>query len=207
MKIIGLFFYPDDMNIAIFGGTFNPVHNVHCRIVQQFMQEYAPAQVHVVPCALSPFKQDHYKVADEHRVAMLALAFQDPRIMIDDRELRRGGISYTIDTIREIHTEYPQDGLYLIIGGDQAKRFGEWKEYQAIAELCTIVVAERPDYGGAEHLSMLFGMNAPYVTLAHELSDYSSTEIRQNIGENKDISGIVPAAVYSYIVHHNLYRQ
>lgn len=206
MKIIGLFFYPDDMNIAIFGGTFNPVHIVHCRIVQQFMKEYAPAKVHIVPCACSPFKQDSYKVTDEHRLAMLHLAFNDPLIIIDDRELQRGGISYSIDTVREIHAEYPHDSLYLIIGGDQAKHFGQWKDYKTIAQLCTILVAERPNYGGAENLSLLFGMNARHTTLAHELSDYSSTEIRHDIGENRDISGIVPTAVYSYIAQHNLYQ-
>lgn len=207
MKIIGLFFYHDDMNIAIFGGTFNPVHIVHCRIVRHFMKEYAPAKVHIVPCARSPFKQDQQKIADAHRLAMLHLAFNNPNIIIDDRELRRGGISYSIDTVREIHAEYPHDSLFLIIGGDQAKHFGQWKEYQTIAQLSTILVAERPNYGGAEHLSMLFGTHTYHRILTDELSDHSSSEIRHHRAENIDISDTVPAAVYSYIVQHNLYQQ
>lgn len=193
------------MNIAIFGGTFNPLHAAHVSIVQQFIQEFAPALVYVIPCALSPFKQKDLYVADHHRLAMLQLAFSDPHIIVDDRELRRGGISYTIDTLRELRQEHPNHPLYLIIGGDQALHFSQWKDYMMIAQLCTILVAERPHYGGKEHIINILGPHTHVKALPIELSSISSTDIRQDIWHGNDISADIPAAVYSYIKKHNLY--
>jgi len=193
------------MNIAIFGGTFNPPHAAHTAIVQQFIQEFSSPLVYVIPCALSPFKQKDLYVADHHRLAMLHLAFSDSRIIVDDRELRRGGISYTIDTVRELSQENSGHPLYLIIGGDQAQRFDQWKDFTELAQLCTILVAERPHYGGKEHIVNILGPDARVRSLSLELSSLSSTDIREDISHAIELSAEIPAAVYSYIKNHNLY--
>lgn len=196
------------MNIGIFGGSFNPIHTMHCHIVETFLQQYAPATLHIIPCSLSPFKSNKIPTDDKHRLAMLNLVSQTiPDTIIDDREIRRGGISYTIETIRELKTQYPNDNLYLIIGGDQAKRFSEWKNYKKIVNEARILIAERYGYGGFESIRQLFAeQNDCIIRLKVEISDVSSSMIRNRLKNNESIVGLVPDGVEDYIHEHSLYK-
>lgn len=194
------------MNIGIFGGTFNPLHNVHCHIIEKFLEQYAPAIVHIIPCSLSPFKSKELLIDDKHRLEMLTLVFRSPDIVIDDREIRRGGISYTIETIKELKGIYPDDTLYLIIGGDQAKRFSEWKDYSQIVHFAEILIAERYGFGGFELIKQLFPESNSIKSLSVEVSDLSSSMIRNRVQHNETIDAFVPKQIADYIQEHSLYK-
>lgn len=195
------------MNIGIFGGSFNPPHTMHCHIMESFLQQYAPARLYIIPCARSPFKSKELLIDDKHRLKMLNLVFQAPDTVIDDREIRRGGISYTIETIKELKNMYPNDTLYLIIGGDQAKRFSEWKDYSDIANNARIIIAERQGFGGFESIKQLLPGRGDYLkSLNVDVSDISSSMIRNRIWNNESIRGFVSTGVEDYIREHSLYK-
>lgn len=194
------------MNRGIFGGTFNPLHNKHCEIIEAFLSNYSDSVLHIIPCSLSPFKTNEHGIEDIHRLMMLRQTFAGRNnIIIDDREIRKGGVSYSIDTVNELRLSYPHDKLFLIIGGDQAKRFGEWKDYKLISESVTILVAERPSYGGVEALTALLKNNRVR-QLTTTTSDLSSTYIRDCIVQGTPISNYVPIQVSRYITDNNLYK-
>lgn len=198
------------MSIAVFGGSFDPVHNGHVRLAENVLNKGISAdRVIIVPAYVSPFKQDGKRYADGfHRLNMCRAAFAHiSNAEVSDYELHCEGISYTVSTLRHFHSIFPDEKLYFIVGSDSLRTLPTWKNFPEIMRLCTIAAAARSE---EDRLNIRkFAEDVlPYgevVTVDCEPFEISSTEIRRLIGEGKDFSPYVPGAVAKYIRDNRLY--
>lgn len=201
------------MRIGIFGGTFSPVHNGHLSAAQAFMQRMWLDVLYIIPTALPPHKQLHGDATAADRLEMLRLAFDGMEgVLISDMEIRRGGRSYTVDTLRELHEGLaPDDRLFFLMGTDMLLTFDQWREPNEICRLCWPVYIRREsdaalDASIVERISRyreLYGkticrIDAPAV-------DVSSTAIREAVAAGRPIDEMVPPTVADYIQNHKLY--
>lgn len=134
--------------IGIFGGSFNPPHLGHINSVVTVAEQLKLKKVFLVPSSQSPGKEPITIPAPQDRVEMLQAAFQDEKklVQIDRQELERGGVSYTVDTLKQYVKEYDAEQLYLIVGADAFEVFDNWKDYQTILKLANLVVTTRPGH-------------------------------------------------------------
>ena len=136
--------------IAIFGGSFNPIHNGHLLVAQAVFEAFGFDQLLLVPCQVSPFKQgqDVAVVADaSQRLDMLRLAVgSDPRFDICDIEAKKQGVSYTIDTVRQLMMLYPDTRFSLVMGMDSLLDLYRWRQANELVSLCDIVTVLRPGW-------------------------------------------------------------
>ncbi len=131
---------------------------------------------------------------------MLRLAARGHEMLVvDDREMQRGGLSYTVDTLREIRTEFPADRLCLLLGADAALELPHWRDAAQIGRLAQIVVLTRPGAPPPSHPLIDRVVEVPPV-------DVSATEVRNRVARGEPIRGLVPDAVGEYIASHGLYR-
>lgn len=200
--------------IGLFGGAFDPPHNAHFELVRTALSQLNLDTLHVLPTGDAWHKTRTLSPAAD-RLAMTRLAFaQCPAVQVDDRELRRDGPTYTIDTLRELAQAFINPALFLIIGGDQAASLPRWHDWQAVISVATICVAERE---GGTRASGSFDIKNPppelldarFKHLTMPLRPISSTDIRtrvaQGAGEH-ELSTLVAPAVARYIATHHLYR-
>jgi nicotinate-nucleotide adenylyltransferase len=186
----------------MFGGAFDPPHRAHRALAQAAVQQLQLDELRVFPTGQA-WHKDRRLTSAQHRLAMARLAFRDvPKVVVDDRELQRSGPTYTIDTLREMRAEHPGAELFLVMGDDQAAAFASWREWQAIAALATLCVAQRPQAAQPAAL--------PSQVRVHRLSlpamDESATDIRARLTSGQDITHLVPPGVASYIDQHHLYQ-
>jgi len=188
------------MKIGILGGTFNPIHLGHLILAEEIRQKIGLSKVMFVPASLPPHKEDGEIITAYHRLKMLRLAIKDnPYFSVSNIEIRRGGRSYTIDTLRDLKRIYPKDELYFIIGSDLFRYLNEWKDLKEIFVLVRFVVATRPGYP-LENLP-------DYMTkIDIRAVDISAFEIRQCIKGNRSFRYLVPEAVWKYILRNRLYK-
>ena len=200
--------------IAIFGGSFNPIHNGHLLVAQAVFEAFGFDQLLLVPCQISPFKQgqDGTVVADaSQRLDMLRLAVgSDSRFDICDIEAKRQGVSYTIDTVRELMTLHPNTRFSLVMGMDSLLDLYLWRQANELVSLCDIVTVQRPGCDevpspSALHFPLEVAEKIVKNVLRGRLCDISSTEIRQRIAEGRSIRYLVPLAVEDYILQNKLW--
>jgi len=185
--------------IGFFGGSFDPIHLGHLIVARSAAEQLRLDAVRFVPARIQPFKTDRQMATPDHRLAMLELALADqPGFVVDDREIRREGTSYTIDTLRELSAELPQDQLCLLVGADAARELPDWREARLIPELARIVVLTRP--GVEVRLGEL-----PADVIEVPAVDISATEVRRRVRSGEPIQELVPPAVADYIESHGLY--
>ena len=195
------------MRLGIFGGSFDPVHYGHLLLAEAAREEARLDEVWFVPVAISPHKvsaQAEEPAAGEHRAAMLELAVAwDPRLVVDRLELQRGGVSYTVETMRLLREKEPDTEWFLIVGGDIVPELPQWKSAEELPELARVVVITRGNADGAGRL--------PYPgrsTLVRVPDlEVSSTAIRERVAAGRSIRYWVPPAVEAYIREHGLYRE
>jgi nicotinate-nucleotide adenylyltransferase len=133
--------------IGILGGTFDPVHYGHLKPAQEIFQRLRLDELRIVPC-YRPVHRDPPIASPEQRLHMLQLALREfPRFTLDERELRRGGDSYTVDTLDELRQEFPQAVLCLLLGLDALEGFKEWRRWRQILKLAHLLICARPGYG------------------------------------------------------------
>ncbi len=186
--------------IGIFGGSFDPIHLGHLVVAEKAREQLELDQVRFVLAARQPFKAEGHEADARHRAEMVRLAIADnPRFVLDLREIDRGGVSYTIDTLREFKAEYPSDQLFLILGADAARDLGKWREAAMLPRLATVVVVTRPGVAPPVEGGISLVVSAPGV-------DISATEIREAVRQGRSIRYLVPRAVEEYIATHGLYR-
>jgi len=191
------------MKIGIFGGTFNPPHLGHLIVAEHVRIEYSLDRVMFMPASIPPHKLREQLVSSEHRAAMLRLAIQDnPNFDISQTELERGGISFTIDTLRELTKTHSEDHLFLLIGMDNLLEFHTWKSPHEILDVATVVVMTRPGFTTTEN--PLLKNEVLKICIVPEIA-ISSREIRKRIKEGKSIHYLVPDTVREYIRKHQLY--
>ena len=194
--------------IAIYGGSFDPPHKGHKLLAENLASVCGAEKVIIIPTALSPFKNSSSATAED-RLDMCKLFFKEDLFQISDIEIKRGGKSYTVDTLTQIKEENPDAELFLFMGDDMLLSFDKWYCYQEILRLATIVCACR-----TENLEELQNMKSfvKNVLKAEERViicesvpfEISSTEIRSSLkdGVNKGLS----EEIYNYIAAKGLYQ-
>ncbi|HOP97287.1 MAG TPA: nicotinate-nucleotide adenylyltransferase [Verrucomicrobiota bacterium] len=189
------------MRIGLFGGSFDPVHLGHLLVAWAAREELGLDRLFFVPAARSPFKPDAAPTAGRERVRLLRLALAGcDWCEIDEQELRREGVSYTIDTVRDYARRFPGAELHYLIGTDHVSRLPEWKEAEELAKLVRFAVIPRPGVAEAE---------LPPLFHARVLSGFplrvSSSEIRARVKAGRPIEFLVPPAVAEAIRNYQLY--
>jgi nicotinate-nucleotide adenylyltransferase len=187
------------VRIGVFGGSFDPVHHGHLIVADEARRALGLTEVRFVPAREQPFKEGRHRAGADDRLAMLRLAIEGvPGFVADPRECRRAGPSYTVDTLRELRSEFPEAALSLLVGADSARDFPKWREAAAIRELATLVVLTRP--GAAAPTNDLGGkmLRVPAV-------DISATLVRDRVRAGESIRFLVPEAVARYIADRRLY--
>ena len=193
--------------LGVFGGAFDPPHEAHRAIAKAAIAQLQLDALWVFPTGQAWHKTRVLSEA-RHRIAMAELAFADlPAARVDLRETLRCGPSYTVDTLRELHTELPQTQLYLVMGQDQARDLSNWREWQAVVGLAIICVAARGDSTGTDTAPMPpAGLERRFSTLHLPSFSISATDIRARVRAAEPVAPLVGDAVARYIVHHHLYQ-
>ncbi len=195
--------------IGIYGGTFNPIHLGHVGVCRQAIKQLHLDQLHVIPTFIPPHKASPDLAAGEDRLKMCELAVQEiPGAVADDYELTRGGISYSIDTMRHMKELYPEDDLYLIMGTDNYLTFTSWREWQVLGKMCVLAVASREvdDKEALYRAARLLAREGVLtIFLNNAVQVMSSTEIRQQLRKGEPCEALLPA-VAEYIKTHDLYK-
>ncbi len=188
------------------GGTFNPPHVAHLIVAHIVREELALDQVVLVPTYRHAFKGES-QASPRDRATMTELAVAgDPCLVADRLEIERGGVSYTVDTLRELRSREPETAWHLILGQDNLPELREWHAVETLPELAEIVVVTREVDGTAEEVldtPLPHGLRwVPVPTL-----EISSTTIRRRIAEGRTIRHWVPPAVEAYIAERGLYGE
>ncbi len=188
------------MRIGLFGGTFDPPHTGHLLAGMDAAERLGLDRLVLLPAARQPLKRDVEQAPAEHRLAMVRLlAEADPSWAVDDREVRAGGLSFTVDSVRAWRDAHPDAALFLLLGTDAAALLPQWREPETIAELAEIVVLVR-------ETGEVPPGPVPVTRLPTRRVDVSATEVRARVRAGKPIRGFVPDAVAAYIAAHGLYR-
>jgi len=197
------------LKTGIFGGSFDPVHNGHINAAKTFLEEMNPDRLLIIPNFLPPHKDAPQLAPAEDRLAMCRIAFAgDPRIEVSDLEIRRGGPSYTSDTLEELSELYPEDEFCLLVGGDMLLSFEDWHNWHRIAERAVLVCVPRTweeESALTAKAGELMSEGAEVRILPTDVCEISSTQIREKVREGEDISYAVPEDVAEYIWEHGLY--
>ncbi len=210
--------------IGVFGGTFSPIHFGHINSILNVKEKMKLNEVRVIPAFQAPGKEVIKKPTPEERLELVKLGLADylDEVSVDADEIQRGGISYSIDTVKALKNQNPDDLLYLIIGLDQFKTFDSWKDFNKIINLVNIVVTSRCGYffplskeefpqGLKEKVDDFDGYTAILKNGGQisfiRLKDYdmSSSDVRKRIRLNQSINKYVPIQVETYINKKKLY--
>lgn len=205
------------MNIGICGGTFDPFHRGHLDPILSVRAELNWERVIYIPAFVQPFKQDRRTESGYHRFAMAALGIEGhDALYLSPRELQRGAVSYTVDTLTELREEHPEATIDWIIGDDNLAALHEWRSIDRITVLANFVVLTRQSaepaapekVPGLTRAAPAERASAGNIVFArNDTVPVSSTEIRMRIREGRSIEDLVPAPVSRYIQHYDLYRK
>lgn len=187
--------------IGIFGGSFNPIHLGHLLVAQAALEEMALTRLFFVPTAQSPFKPESKPASANNRLQWLRLALAGCSwAEVDDQEVQRGGVSYTIETVRDYSRRFVGADLFYLIGADQVAQLPKWKDADELARLATFVVLPRPGQSQTPLPSPFSGRWLAGLPLA-----VSSSQIRSRIKSGLSISHLMPSAVAEAVRNSGLY--
>ena len=200
--------------IAIFGGTFDPIHNGHLAVVKAAYRELHVDEVILMPTKLRYYKKENPGSRLYDRVAMLALAVDPyPYMRISDMELRsRSDRNYTYCTLTRLAKAHPDAELIFILGGDSLAYLGNWREAEKLFLLATFAAAVRDDVDTDRAKELIRGYQerfpkARFRLLHMKPQNISSTEIRERASKRESIANLVPETVERYIVRNRLYTE
>lgn len=184
--------------VGILGGNFNPVHLMHLIIADQVGQLLGLDEVRLMPEYLPPHIDAKKTIAPDHRLAMLELAVADnPRLKVEDIEIKRQGVSYTIETMKLLKVQNPDVDFYFIIGGDMVAYLPKWRQIDELIDLVQFVGVKRPNYS----------QETPYPIIWVDIPqmDLSSSEIRKKNAQGCSVRYFLPDPVLNYILEKGLY--
>lgn len=198
--------------IGLLGGSFDPPHLGHCIMARDALEAAKLDRVLFVPAATPPHKRDRELTPPEHRLAMLRRAIEgNPAFGILENELARGGLSFTVDTVRALVAAQPETDWHWIIGADTLPELHTWKDIDALLELCTILTVYRPGVdpqrlaASALNLSPASAARAARHLVPGHGIGISSTGIRERVRQGLPIEYLVNPGVAAYIARHHLY--
>jgi len=192
------------MNIGIFGGSFNPPHVGHLIVLESVRDQFQFDKTFIIPSAQTPNKLEGALAPQDVRLAMTRLAFEgNVNYEVLDIEIHRRGVSYTVDTVKELADRYRHARLSLIIGADNFLDFQSWRSPEEILNYADLVIMNRPGFeikdAGNEYFRRARSVNVPFIGI-------SGTDIRRRIKLGRSIHFLVPKAVEEYIYRNGLYR-
>jgi nicotinate-nucleotide adenylyltransferase len=212
-------------SIALFGGTFDPIHSGHIAVAQAAQRRFHLDAIHFIPSSRPPHKSQQELTPFIHRYAMVALACAEhPGFLpsLAEAPAPHPHVFYSIDTVRKFRREHPDDHLYFMIGADQFLEFPTWRSYEQLLDSCDFIVASRPGFRlealrlivPPEKLGRSTGHDQHKIVLRKSVvhllttvaSHVSSTEVRDRLQRKQGIHGLVPARVEEYILGQALYR-
>jgi len=207
--------------IGVFGGSFDPIHFGHISPLMELNKEFNFNNILLIPCNLSPsLKNTNASAIDRLKMTKIIAQSTSNNFLSDDREIKRGGISYSYDTLRDIKNKYDQN-ISLIIGEDVFLNFDKWYNYNKIINMVNIIVLSRPkhkiDFSNSLPKEIIdkittnrdnfFNKNSGYIYLFNNIEyNISSTTIRNMIKNEKEPRSMMPGSVYSYIKRNKLYK-
>lgn len=199
------------LKTGVFGGTFDPVHIGHLAVAERVRSDLSLDRVILVPTNKSPFKLGQVTSSGEHRLNMLRLATRDnPHFTASDIELRRGGTSYTVDTLEALNNLYPNDEFYFIMGMDSFLELNGWKGVGRLVELSQLVVVTRPGYELPQEQRKLLALPAEVWRRTHFLEvpglDIAATEIRDRVNKGQSVRYLLVPEVEIYVHENGIYR-
>jgi len=213
-------------SIALFGGTFDPIHAGHIAVAQAAQRRFHLDAIHFIPSSRPPHKSQQELTPFIHRYAMVALACAEhPGFLpsLAEAPPPHPHVFYSIDTVRKFRREHPDDHLYFIIGADQFLEFPTWKNYEQLLDSCDFIVASRPGFrldalrlivppdklgrssSPSDQQKIVLRKSVVHL-LTTVASHVSSTEVRDRLQQTQGIHGLVPARVEEYILGQALYR-
>ena len=206
--------------IGIFGGTFDPIHYGHLRTALELLQRLSLTEIRFVPCADSPHRETT-PTAGAYRLEMVRAAVaEQSSFVVDDREFKREGPSYSVETLRSLRNEYPSVSLCLLMGMDAFLGLPEWYRWEELTELAHLVVAHRPGWLAPEHGALgelLLERGTDEVTSLHDSQcgrvfvtpvtqlDISATELRTSLSAGLDPKFLLPDSVRTMIIESGCY--
>ena len=188
--------------VGVMGGTFDPIHHGHLVAASEVQDVFDLDEVIFVPTGAQPFKLDREVTSVEHRYLMTVIATAaNPRFTVSRVDIDRPGVTYTIDTLRDLRSQMPEDELFFITGADAMSQILEWKNVAELFELAHFIGVTRPghslDDAGLPGVSLL---EVPALAI-------SSTDCRARVAGGSPVWYLVPDGVVQYIAKHALYRR
>lgn len=214
-------------SIALFGGTFDPIHAGHLAVASAAQRRFHLDAIYFIPSARPPHKSQSELAPFVHRYTMVALACAEhrgffPSLAEAPVDGTGAHVFYTVDTVRRFRREHPDDHIYFIVGADQFLELPTWKSYETLLDLSDFIIASRPGFRldalrlvippeklarrAVEDGNKIVLRKSAVYLLTTVNSHVSSTEVRERLQENKNIHGLVPARVEEYILGQALYR-
>lgn len=213
------------MRVGIFGGSFNPPHMGHINSLLTVQKKAGLDKIHVIPAAQNPLKMQVEGPTAQQRYDLVKLALNSygKQFFVDDQEIQRGGLSYTIDTVMNLRKEIDPEDLFLIIGADQFEEFSQWKDYQKILTEANLIVTTRPGWDIPQEIDELpeylkalvaeydfnfieltTGRNVQFIRLQD--IEVSASEVRKLLRTGRPVDKVLPLSVEGYIRDNQLYR-
>ena len=213
------------LQVGIFGGTFNPIHLGHLRSVEEIREAFALDRIYFVPAARPPHRSGEALVSAAHRLRMVELAVADnPFFQASAVELERTGPSYSIDTIRSFRQILEAASLFFIVGLDAFREIHIWKEFATIPALCHLIVTSRPGVSVPppeqllpvalrpvlwyDPVHRMYRHTSGHTLVFHEIQglQISASQVRALLRHRKSVRYLVPSTVAEYIADHALYQ-
>lgn len=197
--------------IGIYGGTFNPIHNGHVILIKNALAQYRDMErLVLMPNNIPAYKESDDIISSKHRLAMLRLiADENEAVSVSDMEIKRGGLTYTYDTLCEIISGGKGQKIYFIAGSDSLMSIRKWHKYKEVLGMCTLLVARRDeDYDQMEAFLYDLRKDADFFDIQFidmNYVDVSSSAIRKKISEGNMPYGLLPDSVVKYIEKNKLY--
>ncbi len=191
----------DSPRIGLFGGTFDPIHIGHLIMAEDALRETPLDRVVFIPSPSAPLREDQAETSGTERLEMVRAAVAGyPDFAVDDFEVRQNRRVYSIETVRHYERRYPKGRLFFLIGGDQVRQLGEWRNIDELKRKVTFICARREE-------GNQFAAGADLVPLTSRRIDISATEIRRRFARGEPARTLLPPPVHAYIEKKGLYRR